>query len=186
MERKDNIILTGFMGSGKTSVGLKLSYRLKIPVEDTDKLIEQNEKRSISSIFGEEGEAYFRDRETELLQEIGKRNYRRILSVGGGTPVREENRRLLRQCGTVIYLRIQPETVYERLKDDTTRPLLAGENPLERIRELMEARKDAYEECADIIIDVDEISMEEILDRLEKELSRKRKSGGSKVENIGD
>ncbi len=174
MERKNNIILIGFMGSGKTSVGLKLSYRLKIPVEDTDKLIEQSEKRSISSIFKEEGEEYFRNRETELLQEISERNYGRILSVGGGTPVRAENRRLLRQCGTVIYLRIKPENVYERLKGDTTRPLLAGENPLGRIRELMEARKAAYEECADMIIDVDEISMEEILNRLEKELQSQR------------
>lgn len=170
MERKNNIILTGFMGSGKTSVGLKLSYRLRIPVEDTDKLIEQSEKRSISSIFKEEGEEYFRDRETKLLQEISERNYRRILSVGGGTPVREENRRLLKQCGTVVYLRIKPENVYERLKGDTTRPLLAGENPLGRIRELMAARKDAYEECADIIIDVDEMPVEEILNRLEEAL----------------
>lgn len=172
MGRKNNIILIGFMGSGKTSVGLRLSYRMKVPVEDTDKLIEQSEKRSISSIFANEGEEYFRSRETELLKEISERNYRRILSVGGGTPVRAENRELLRQCGTVVYLRIKPENVYERLKGDTTRPLLACEDPLGRIRELMEARKDAYEECADIIIDVDEISMEEILNRLTEELSK--------------
>lgn len=170
MERKNNIILTGFMGSGKTTIGLKLSYRLKLPVEDTDKLIEQGENRSISSIFKEEGEDYFRNQETKLLQEISERNYRRILSVGGGTPMREENRRLLRRCGTVVYLRIKPETVYERLKGDTTRPLLAGDNPLGRIRELMAARKDAYEECADIIVDVDEMPMEEILNQLEEKL----------------
>ncbi len=161
-----NIILIGFMGSGKTTVGLRLSYRLRMPVEDTDKLIEQKENRRIKDIFATEGEEYFRRRETELLQEISRRNYGRILSVGGGTPVRAENRELLRRCGTVVYLRIRPETVYERLKGDTTRPLLQCEDPLLKIRELMEARKDAYESCADIIVDVDQLSMEEILNQI--------------------
>lgn len=161
-----NIILIGFMGSGKTTVGLRLSYRLRMPVEDTDKLIEQKENRRIKDIFATEGEEYFRRRETELLQEISRRNYGRILSVGGGTPVRAENRELLRGCGTVVYLRIRPETVYERLKGDTTRPLLQCQDPLLKIRELMEARKGAYESCADIIVDVDQLSMEEILNQI--------------------
>ena len=91
---------------------------------------------------------------------------REKVSVGGGTPVREENRKLLRQLGTVVYLQISPETVYERLKGDTTRPLLQCENPLEKIRELMESRKEAYESCADIIIAVDLLDMEEILEQI--------------------
>lgn len=166
MERKQNIMLIGFMGSGKTSVGLRLSYRLKMPVEDMDRLIEQREGRSISDIFKEPGEEYFREQETKLLMEISKRDYARIISAGGGTPMRPENRALLQKCGTVVYLRIRPESVYERLKGDTARPLLDCENPKERIRELMEARKDAYEECADIIIDVDDVSMDEILEQI--------------------
>ncbi len=184
MERRDNVILIGFMGSGKTSVGLRLSYRLKMPVEDTDKLIEQREGRSISDIFREEGEEYFREQETKLLAEISGRDYARIVSVGGGAPVRPKNRELLKKCGTVVYLRIQPESAYERLKGDTARPLLACENPRERIRELMDARKGAYEECADIIIDVDAMSMEEILEQLNSRLggtSRKESFGGGKM-----
>jgi 3-dehydroquinate dehydratase-2 len=161
-----NIILIGFMGSGKTTLGLRLSYRLKMPVEDTDKLIEQKEGKTISDIFSENGEKYFRDRETELLQEISTRNYTRIISVGGGTPVRKENRSLLKQCGTVVYFRIKPETVYERLKNDTTRPLLACDDPLSKISELMESRAGAYEESADIIIDVDNLSNDEILRKI--------------------
>lgn len=166
MKNEKNLVLIGFMGSGKTSVGLKLSYKLKMPVEDTDKLIERREGKSIRQIFEEEGEEVFRKKETELLGELVDRHGRVIYSVGGGTPVREENRKLLRQLGTVVYLQISPETVYERLKGDTTRPLLQCENPLEKIRELIESRKEAYESCADIIIAVDLLDMEEILEQI--------------------
>ena len=166
MKNEKNLVLIGFMGSGKPSVGLKLSYKLKMPVEDTDILIERREGKSIRQIFEEEGEEVFRKKETELLGELADRQGRVIYSVGGGTPVREENRKLLRQLGTVVYLQISPETVYERLKGDTTRPLLQCENPLEKIRELIESRKEAYESCADIIIAVDLLDMEEILEQI--------------------
>lgn len=170
MGRKRNIVLIGFMGSGKTTIGLKLSYRLRIPVEDTDKLIERREGRSIREIFASEGEEAFRKKETMLLEEIGKRSYGRIVSVGGGTPVREENRALLKKCGTVVYLRVRPETVYARLKGDTTRPLLQCEDPLARIRELLAQREDAYAECADLVVDVDDVSTEEILTKIVRQL----------------
>lgn len=169
---KRNVILIGFMGSGKTTLGLRLSYRLKTPVEDTDKMIEQNEGRTISDIFRDKGEEYFRNKETELLREICKRQYVRIISVGGGTPVSKINRPLLKKCGIVVYLRIRPETVYERLKGDTTRPLLACEDPLSKIQTLLDNRKDAYEESADIIVDVDDKSTEEILDIITDEIGR--------------
>jgi len=169
MKDKKNLILIGFMGCGKTTVGLRLSYRLRIPVEDTDKLIEQNEGRTISEIFARDGEAAFRKMETELLEGIAQRKYARILSVGGGTPTNPVNRELLKQIGTVIYLRVRPETVYERLKTDTTRPLLQCEDPLSRIRQLLEERRQAYETCADIIVDVDDMTVDEILDQIEKE-----------------
>ena len=78
---------------------------------------------------------------------------------------------LLKQLGIVVYLRIQPETVYRRLKKDTNRPLLQCENPLERIRELLENRKSAYECCADIIVDVDDLNTNQVLERIEKEIT---------------
>lgn len=83
--KRRNIVLIGFMGSGKTTLGLKLSYLLRMPVEDTDKMIERQEGRSISEIFADEGEAYFRELETEVLRKCGSRKYEYILSVGGGT-----------------------------------------------------------------------------------------------------
>lgn len=172
MRQDGNLILIGFMGSGKTSVGLKLSYRMRVPVEDTDKLIERREGKSVSEIFAEEGEAYFRRQETALLEELLEKKQRVIYSVGGGTPVRSENRELLRRLGTVIYLRVRPETVYKRLQGDTTRPLLQCEDPLRRIAELMDSRKEAYEACADVIVDADGLDMEAVLAKINKEINK--------------
>ena len=171
-DRGKNIVLIGFMGSGKTTVGVKLSYRFHIPVEDTDKLIERRQGLSISEIFEREGEEAFRQMETELLSQIGQRRFGRILSVGGGTPVREENRELIRKCGMVFYLRAKPETIYNRLKGDTTRPLLQCEEPLARIQELLAARQAAYEECADVIVDVDEMSQDEVVEQIARKVSK--------------
>lgn len=158
-----NIILIGFMGCGKTTVGIRLSYRIRKVLEDTDKRIEREQGRTISEIFEAEGEPYFRDLETKLLQKLIQEKYQRVISTGGGLPVREENRKLLRELGTVIYLRIKPETVYQRLKNDKTRPLLQCEDPLAKIRELMEQRMPLYEEAAHIVIDVDDKDMETVL-----------------------
>lgn len=179
--KKKNIVLIGFMGSGKTTVGIRLSYRLRKTIEDTDKLIERREKRTIREIFAQDGEEHFRKMETEMLREAGLKMKNQIVSVGGGTPVKAENRELLKQLGTVIYFRVKPETVYNRLKHDTTRPLLQCENPLARITELLEQRKEAYESCADIIIDVDELSMQQVVDRVLFELEKKRKEKAMKI-----
>lgn len=160
------LILIGFMGSGKTSAGLRLSYCLKQVIEDTDKLIEDRQGETISEIFASKGEEYFRSLETSLLQELVERKFHQILSVGGGTPLREENRKLLHQIGTVVWLRIQPQTVYERLKEDHTRPLLQGENPLLRITELIEERQEAYKAAADVIVDVDGMEVEEVTEKI--------------------
>ena len=170
--RIPNVVLIGFMGSGKTTTGIKLSYRFRRVVEDTDKLIEKKQGRSISDIFAAEGEEYFRKLETQLLRDLKESRTEKIISVGGGTPVREENRALLKSLGVVVYLRIQPETVCKRLKNDKTRPLLQGENPESRVRELLQARKAAYESCADLIIDVDDKDMVTILDIIEKYLHK--------------
>lgn len=153
--RKSNVILIGFMGSGKSTVGIGLSYRLQCILTDTDKMIEKKEGRSISEIFAAEGENYFREAETKLLKELRESRARQIFSVGGGTPLLAENRRLLRELGTVVYLKASAETVYERLRGDTTRPLLQGENPMEKIRVLLEEREKLYREAADFIVSVD-------------------------------
>jgi len=170
--RQKTIVLIGFMGSGKTSVGLRLSYKQRRPVEDTDKLIERREGVTVSEIFAGKGEAYFREAETRLLEELVERKRQGIFSVGGGTPLSPRNRELLKRLGTVVYLRVRPETVYERLKWDDTRPLLQCDDPRERIRELLESRREAYESCADIIVDVDDLEIDEIQEIIMKEIDR--------------
>lgn len=152
---RDDIILIGFMGSGKSTVGIGLSYRLKRVLSDTDKMIEKRENRSISEIFAVEGEEYFRKAETELLRNLRGSRTGQIYSVGGGTPLLAENRKLLRELGTVVYLKVSAETVYERLKGDTTRPLLQAEDPMGRIRALLKEREEIYREAADIIVVAD-------------------------------
>ena len=161
-----NVILIGFMGCGKTTVGLKLSYRLRRTVIDTDKEIEREEQRTISDIFATDGEAYFRDRETACLKNLIKSANNQIISVGGGLPVREENRRLLRELGQVFYLRARGETIYERLKGDTTRPLLQGDDPLTKIWALLNERDPSYRAAADVVIAVDGKSFDQILDEI--------------------
>ena len=153
--KKNNVILIGFMGCGKTTVGIRLSYRMRRIFEDTDKLIEKRQKREIKEIFAEEGEEFFRDLETEMLSELDRTVSDRIISVGGGVPVREENQRLLKQLGQVIYLKAAPDTIYERLKGDSTRPLLQTENPLQKIRDMLIDREEKYLAAAEKVISVD-------------------------------
>lgn len=166
----NNIILIGFMGCGKSTVGIRLSYKLRRIVEDTDKLIEKKAGKSISDIFKEEGEPCFREMETECLKELLNYKDEKILATGGGLPMRRENHALLKQLGCVLYLRISPECVYERLKNDTSRPLLQCEDPLERIRSLLVERVPIYEEAADLIVDVDGKDMEQIITEIVQKL----------------
>ena len=158
-----HIILMGFMGCGKSSVGVRLSYKLQKAFLDTDNLIEKMEGMPISNIFDTYGEAYFREKETEVLAALKQEKADRIISLGGGTPLREENRSILKELGTVVYLKVSADTVYERLKGDTTRPLLQGENPKQKIEQLLEQRSGIYESAADVIICGDGKTHEEVI-----------------------
>lgn len=161
-----NVILVGYMGCGKSTVGRRLSYRLKMPYVDTDKLIETQQRTTITEIFAAKGEEAFRTMETECVKGLFEYKQDYVIAVGGGLPMREENRNLLGELGTVVYLRAKPDTIYERLKDDTTRPLLQGENPQGKIRDMIAQRGPVYEMAADCIIDVDEKSFDEIISEI--------------------
>lgn len=161
-----HVILTGFMGCGKSSLGVKLSYKLRMALVDTDKEIEREQGKSISGIFEHEGEEHFRQLETAYIEGLKERKSPYVISVGGGTPMRQENREILKELGIVVYLRVKSQTVYERLKEDTTRPLLQGDNPQEKIEHLMKIREPFYEEGADLILNADELETEEVLKRI--------------------
>lgn len=163
----ENIILIGFMGSGKTSVGKALSKKLRIPVLDTDDLIVSREGMSIKKIFAEKGQDHFRQAETDMLESLTGREDRFILSAGGGLPLREENRRLLRKIGTIIYLKTGVRALCTRLEGDTKRPLLQGPGSLEeKITRILTERESRYEAAADLVLVTDDLTVEEAAEKI--------------------
>ena len=160
------IILLGFSGGGKTTVGKLLSEKLGIPDLDTDEMIASSQGRSISDIFASSGEACFRDMETGLLEKLTEDDTPAVLAIGGGMPVRPVNREYLKRLGRVFYLQAKVETLVERLKGDTGRPLLQTDDLEGRIRQLLSEREDIYLEMADDIISTDNITAEETADMI--------------------
>ena len=158
-----NIILIGMPGSGKTTV-MNLSKEIYgMQVWDTDTYIE-NLHGKISDIFAKFGEEHFRALETEAVREICKRD-NCLISTGGGCVTREENVQLFKDSGKIVYLKANKETLINRLKGDTSRPLLAG-NMEERLTELFNKRASVYESVADIIVDVDGLTPREVLENI--------------------
>ena len=157
-----NVILIGFMGSGKTTTGEVLSRKLGIPVSDTDAMIEKRENMSVNEIFDRYGENAFRDMETELLLSLQSDPRKRILSAGGGMPVREINRKLMKKLGTVIYLQADSQTLLERLAGDTSRPKLKGGDLFSRITSLMAQREAIYLSASSIRVRTDGKTPEEV------------------------
>lgn len=152
MEQAANLYLVGMMGAGKTTVGRLLARRLKLRFVDSDHEIEARCGVKIPVIFEIEGEAGFRAREAQALAELARLEGV-VLATGGGVVLLEENRRLLAARGTVVYLRATPEHLYERVRQDRNRPLLAGGDPLGRLRELYRERDPLYREVADVVVD---------------------------------
>ena len=159
------------MGCGKSSVGIRLAQVLQQSFLDTDEWIEKKQGTTISEIFAKQGEEAFREMETQCLLELLQESEEGILSLGGGLPIREKNRQLLKQLGKTIYLKAKPETIYERLKGDTTRPLLQTENPQEKIRQMIATREEVYMAAADIVIVVDGKKIEDIVQEIVKKIS---------------
>lgn len=158
----ENIILIGYMGSGKTTIGKNLAKQKNYRFVDTDEMIVEQQHRSINEIFATDGEQAFRDMETALLRLlIAEKKEHMILSTGGGMPLRAENRQLLSQLGKVVYLKASPQTIYDRIKGDTTRPLLQCENPRKRIEEMIAAREPFYMEGAMFVVDVNTLKQSE-------------------------
>lgn len=160
--RHDNIILIGFMGSGKTTFGRWISRNKGYGLCDTDEYIEKKQGRKIKDIFASDGESAFRDMETQTVRDLCTILTHTVISVGGGLPVREENRKLLHGLGTVVYLRTSKDELARRLYSDKDRPLLAGGSLEEKIESLMAAREEIYIGVSDVIVDTDKMTFEEM------------------------
>ncbi len=164
--KRQNIVLTGFMGCGKSTVGKRLAEALSYEFRDTDAMIEENYGKTISQMFAEDGEEFFRIAETELLRKLSTEAEGVVLATGGGMPMRKENATLLRKVGTVIFLEAKIETILLRLENDTGRPLADGEDREARLRPLYEKRFPIYRETADYILDTESKSIDTIIEEI--------------------
>lgn len=167
-----NIALIGFMGTGKSIIAQKLKSLYQMEILEMDQVIEEREQMNISEIFSEKGEEYFRNLETELLLETQcKANV--IISCGGGVAMKDENVEAIRKNGKIVLLTATPDTIYNRVKGHMDRPLLNGNMNVEYIEQLMEKRREKYEQAADIIVSTDEKTIEQICEEIVSKLEAK-------------
>jgi shikimate kinase len=146
------ISLVGLPGSGKSTVGRQLARRLQLPFFDSDHVIEERLGYSIREAFERDGEAYFRDMEEAVLDELSQ-NPRAVISTGGGAVLRAGTRQRLRSRGQAVYLKSSPDELFRRLRHDVNRPLLQVEDPLMRLRDLYTVRDPLYRETAHFVIE---------------------------------
>ena len=159
---KGNVYLIGYMGTGKTTVGKALAKKYPEAVFcDMDTMIEEEQKKKISDIFTESGEEAFRDMETDLLRRLSKETGK-IVSCGGGAPLRPENASLMQSSGTVVWLTAKPETIYERIREDISRPLLKDKMTIDHIQSMMSMREPSYRQASTARVEVDGRLVEEI------------------------
>ncbi len=169
---EENIILIGYMGSGKSTVGRKAARAVEYNFLDTDAMIEKQEGVTISKLFEEKGEAYFREQETETIRKLLTEPKGNIIATGGGLPMKEGNAELLKELGTVIYLKAETDTLLKRLSNDTVRPLLKNGDLREKIETMLQIRGPVYEKTADIVLQTDDMSFYEIICQIEKLLKQ--------------
>ena len=163
-----NIILTGFMGVGKTSVGTRLARDLGFVFVDTDELIEAEQKVTITEIFSSFGEQYFRDVEVRVIARTLE-SEGQVVATGGGAVIREENRKAFKENGVTVCLVARPEVIFERIRHETHRPLLQVPDPPGRIRELLAVRAPFYHQ-ADFLIDTSDRTVDAVISEIKEKV----------------
>ena len=165
-----NIFLVGMMGAGKTSVGRVLAKRQGKVFYDSDHVIEERTGVRVPVIFDIEGEEGFRSRERAVIRELTEQN-NIVLATGGGAVLDPENRHLLHQHGTVVYLRAAVRDLVNRTRHDKNRPLLQTDDPRARIAAIFEQRDPLYKEVAHVVIETGSPSLHSLVNRLEMQLA---------------
>jgi shikimate kinase len=165
-----NVYFIGMMGSGKTTVAKAAAQRFSVPFIDSDQQIVKKTGVPITTIFELEGEAGFRKRESFCITQIASLSQSHLIATGGGLPTVAANVDAMRQSGKVVYLEVKPEVLWNRLRRDRTRPLLRSENPKQTLFDLLNTRVPLYQACADLQLDVSELTLSQILTKLEPHL----------------
>ncbi len=161
----NNVFLIGFMGVGKSTMARILAQELQMELIEMDETIESEQGMTINEIFAKQGEAGFRDIESAFIERISQ-GKRVVVSCGGGAVLRKQNVENMKKSGKIVFLTATPQTIFERVRYSTNRPLLNGNMNVEYIAELMERRRSIYEEAADVVIATDEKSEDMILKEL--------------------
>lgn len=165
--KNSNLVLVGFMGSGKTTVGQMLAKQWGFQFLDTDQLIEERAGMTINEYFSKHGEPAFRKLEKQVLKELLRETKKTIICTGGGMPVKGYNRRSLKKLGYVVYLKANYRTIIERLKDDTTRPLLNRPDKEDAVKSLLKEREKFYRKASVLTIMVDNKQPVDIVEEIE-------------------
>jgi len=165
------VVLMGMMGAGKSEVGEQLADQLGYEFIDTDTLVEEKAGKSISEIFADKGEDEFRRIEAEIITGLSGQESA-VVSVGGGAPVNESNLSILASLGTSVYLKASAQELYQRIKNDKRRPLMRVDNPRQQVATLLREREPIYLR-ADITVDTEELSVDEVVDYLIDELAKR-------------
>lgn len=152
------------MGTGKTSVGRVVAEQLRFDYLDTDEMIQSATGKTVADIFKADGEAAFRALEKKVVEELAARN-KTVIATGGGLPANPENLASLKSHALVVCLWASPEKIWERVKNQTHRPLLHGEHPQQKIRELLAAREPFYKQ-ADVLLNTELRSMREVAQQI--------------------
>ena len=173
MDKKieQNIFLIGFMGAGKSTIAKVLQRELGMELVEMDERIVKEQGMSINDIFAQKGEDGFRDIESQLVIDIGK-NKKSIVSCGGGVVVRPQNVENMKRSGKIVFLTATPETILKRVKNGKDRPLLNGHMNVEYISELMEKRRQMYEDAADVKVSTDGKTVGEICTEIIQAITR--------------
>jgi shikimate kinase len=170
-----NIVLVGFMGTGKTTIATAVANRLKMRYVSIDDLIEKKENRTINEIFQKSGEGYFRDVESVVIRDVSCMEGL-VIDTGGGAVMREENMSYLKSGGIVVCLSADEGTVMERTKKYKHRPLLNVEDPKRRIRDLLAKRAPFYAK-ADHTIDTEKFTAKQVVEQIVEIVSAAKEPG---------
>ena len=164
MNKFSNIVLIGFMGTGKSTVGKVAASRLNLVFVDIDSIIEMREQKTIASIFSDYGEKYFRKLEKDIVREYSQKSGQ-VISTGGGVVLDPDNMKSLKSNGVIILLKARLEIILRNVSQDRTRPLLQSENPMARIMELLASREQYYKDNH-YEINISDISVDEVANKV--------------------
>lgn len=171
----NHIVIIGFMGSGKTRVGKRLAQEYGLPFIDVDRVVTKKMNLSISEIFQRFGEPYYRALETIVVKELINDKERKVVSLGSGLPVQEQNQKYLKDLGTIVYLKGSLETLRKRLEAGSNDPLLEGDDREEKIKKLLKQRDPVYAKLADIEVVTGVKPFEALIEEIKQKLDASAK-----------